>query len=122
MKVKDLVALLNTRDQESDVYILTKDGREQVGRLTSGKFFNTVDLATKVNLTVDQAEQSLYQLATYDQLTAEAEEDISTVIGKERVDTIKAEIKAFQEEMAKARTQINTEDMFGEEALEEITE
>jgi len=119
MKVKDLVALLNTRDQESDVYILTKDGREQVGRLTSGKFFNTVDLATKVTLTVDQAEQSLYQLATYDQLTAEAEEDISTVIGKERVDTIKAEIKAFQEEMAKARTQISTENIFDE--VEEIT-
>jgi outer membrane protein assembly factor BamA len=122
MKVKELIALLNTRDENSEVYILTKDGREQVGRITSGKFFNTIDLATKVNLTVDQAEQSLYQLATYDQLTAEAEEDISVVIGKERVNAIKAEIKAFQEEMIKARTQISTESLFDEADLEEITE
>jgi anti-sigma28 factor (negative regulator of flagellin synthesis) len=121
MKVKDLIALLNTRDQDSDVYILTKDGREQVGRITSGKFFNTIDLATKVNLTVDQAEQSLYQLATYDQLTSETEEDISAVIGKERVEAIKTEIKAFQEEMRKARTQMDSQDIFSEETLD-ITE
>lgn len=118
MKVKELIELLNARDQEAEVYILTKDGREQIGRLTSGKYFNTIDLSTKVTLTIDQAEQSLYQLATYDQLTQEAEQDIARVLGEERIAIIKSEIKAFQDEMLKARTQISTEELFEEELTE----
>jgi hypothetical protein len=122
MKVKDLVALLSTRDQEADLYVLTKDGREQVGRVVSGKFFNTLDISTKVQLTVDQAEQSLYQLATYDQLTTEIEEDIARTIGQDRIDVIKAEIKTFQEEMIKARSQVSSESFFQEDNVEHLEE
>ena len=114
MKIKELIALLQTRDEESTVYIATKDGYESLGRVMDGKYFNTIALATKVVLTVDTAEQMLYQLSSYDNLTEQNKEDISAVLGAERVETILSEIKHYQEEMQKVRTQIDESVDFGE--------
>jgi hypothetical protein len=114
MKTKELIALLQTRDENSTVYIATKDGYEQLGRVTDGKYFNTLALATKVNLTIDQAETMLYQLASYDNLTEENTSDIVRILGQDRVDEIISEIKHYQEEMQKVRTQVDTSVDFGE--------
>jgi hypothetical protein len=113
MKTKELIALLQTRDENSTVYIATKDGYEQLGRVTDGKYFNTLALATKVNLTIDQAETMLYQLASYDNLTEENTSDIVRILGQGRVDEIISEIKHYQEEMQKVRTQVDTSVDFG---------
>lgn len=114
MKIKELIALLQTRDEESTVYVATKEGYEQLGRVMDGKYFNTIALATKVVLSVDQAETMLYQLASYDNLTEQNREDISRVLGAERVETILSEIKHYQDEMRKVRTEIDTSVEFGE--------
>jgi hypothetical protein len=114
MKIKELIALLQTRDEESTVYVATKEGYEQLGRVMEGKYFNTIALATKVVLSVDQAETMLYQLASYDNLTEQNREDISRVLGAERVETILSEIKHYQDEMRKVRTEIDTSVEFGE--------
>jgi hypothetical protein len=119
MKIKELIELLQKRDENSTVYITTKDGYEHLGRVMDGKYFNTVAIATKVNLTIDQAEQMLYQLASYDQLTAENREDISRILGEERVEVIISEIKMYQEQMKQVRTQISEEVDFGDELEEE---
>jgi hypothetical protein len=112
MKIKDLLSLLETRDPESTVYIATKDGYEHLGRVMDGKYFNTIALATKVILTVDQAEQMLYQLASYDNLTDENTEDITRVLGESRVLEILSEIKAYQQQMQTARSQVSEEFVF----------
>lgn len=129
MKIKELIALLQARDENSTVYIATKDGYEQLGRVTDGKYFNTLALATKVNLTIDQAETMLYQLASYDNLTEENTSDIVRILGQDRVDEIISEIKHYQEEMQKVRTQVDTSVDFGfneedddEEDEEEVTQ
>jgi hypothetical protein len=114
MKVKDLIAALQTKDENSTIYIATKDGYEQLGRVMDGKYFNTIALATKVILTVDQAEQMLYQLASYDNLTEQNQEDISRVIGADRVEVILSEIKHYQEQMQAVRTQIDETVDFGD--------
>lgn len=118
MKVKDLIELLQKRDETATVYVATKDGYEQLGRVVDGKYFNTVSIATKVSLTIDQAEQMLYQLASYDNLTSENTEDIARILGQDRVDEILSEIKHYQEEMQKVRTQVDTSVSFGEEEIE----
>ena len=115
MKIKDLIALLQTKDENANVYIATKDGYEHLGRVMDGKYFNTVALATKVVLTVDQAEQMLYQLASYDNLTEQNKEDITLVLGASRVEEILSEIKHYQEQMLSVRTQISEETVFGDE-------
>lgn len=119
MKIKELIAVLQTKDENSNLYIATKDGYEQLGRVIDGKYFNTVVIATKVQLTVDQAEQMLYQLASYDNLTEENTQDISRVLGAERVEEILSEIKHYQEQMKQVRTQISEETVFGEEEIDE---
>lgn len=119
MKIKELIALLQTKDENSSVYIATKDGYEQLGRVMDGKYFNTIAIATKVNLTVDQAEQMLYQLANYDNLTEENTQDISRVLGADRVEEILSEIRHYQEKMKEVRTQISEDTVFGEEIDED---
>lgn len=119
MKIKELIAVLQTKDENSSLYIATKDGYEQLGRVIDGKYFNTVVIATKVQLTVDQAEQMLYQLASYDNLTEENTQDISRILGAERVEEILSEIKHYQEQMKQVRTQISEETVFGEEEIDE---
>jgi hypothetical protein len=114
MKIKDLIALLQTKDENANVYIATKDGYEQLGRVMDGKYFNTVAIATKVNLTVDQAEQMLYQLASYDNLTEENTQDIARILGEDRVEEILSEIKHYQQQMQQVRTQISEEVDFGD--------
>jgi hypothetical protein len=115
MKIKDLIALLQTKDENSNVYIATATGYEHLGRVTDGKYFNTVVLATKVVLTVDQAETMLYQLASYDNLSEQNKEDISRVLGDARVEEILSEIKHYQEQMLAVRSQISEDVDFGEE-------
>lgn len=115
MKIKDLIALLQTKDENSTVYVATATGYEHLGRVMDGKYFNTIALATKVNLTVDQAEQMLYQLASYDNLTSENTEDISRILGSERVDVILSEIKHYQQQMQQVRSQVSTEEIFEED-------
>lgn len=122
MKIKDLIAVLQSKDENTNVYIATKDGYEQLGRVIDGKYFNTIAIATKVNLTVDQAEQMLYQLASYDNLTEENTQDIARVLGGERVEEILSEIKHYQEKMKEVRTQISEDVDFGEEADEDESE
>ena len=115
MKIKELIALLQTKDEDSTLYIATKDGYEQLGRVMDGKYFNTIALATKVILSVDQAETMLYQLASYDNLTDQNTEDIARILGEERIATIISEIKHYQEEMRKVRTEIDTSVEFGDD-------
>jgi hypothetical protein len=115
MKIKDLIAVLQTKDENSTVYVATKDGYEQLGRVVDGKYFNTIAISTKVNLTIDQAEQMLYQLASYDNLTEENTQDIARILGEERVNEILSEIKHYQEQMQQVRTHISEEVDFGEE-------
>jgi GTP1/Obg family GTP-binding protein len=115
MKIKELIELLQKRDENATVYINTKDGYEQLGRVVDGKYFNTVSIATKVSLTIDQAEQMLYQLASYDNLTPENTDDISRILGQDRVEEILSEIKHYQEEMQKVRSQVDTSVSFGDE-------
>lgn len=122
MKIKDLIAVLQSKDENTNVYIATKDGYEQLGRVIDGKYFNTIAIATKVNLTVDQAEQMLYQLASYDNLTEENTQDIARVLGGERVEEILSEIKHYQEKMKEVRTQISEDVDFGEEGDEDESE
>jgi len=122
MKIKDLIAVLQTKDENSTVYVATKDGYEQLGRVVDGKYFNTIAISTKVNLTIDQAEQMLYQLASYDNLTEENTQDIARILGEERVNEILSEIKHYQEQMQQVRTQISEEVDFGEEIDEDDTE
>lgn len=119
MKIKELIAVLQSKDENSTVYVATKDGYEQLGRVIDGKYFNTIAIATKVNLTIDQAEQMLYQLASYDNLTEENTQDIARILGAERVEEILSEIKHYQEQMKQVRTQISEETVFGEEEIEE---
>ena len=119
MKIKDLIVALQQRDENATVYIATKDGYEQLGRIVDGKYFNTVSIATKVSLTIDQAEQMLYQLASYDNLTAENTEDIARILGQDRVDEILSEIKHYQEEMQKVRSQVDTSVTFEDECCDE---
>lgn len=122
MKIKDLIAVLQTKDENATVYVATSTGYEQLGRVMDGKYFNTVAVATKVNLTVDQAEQMLYQLASYDQLTEDNKTDISRVLGEDRVEVILSEIKMYQEQMKQVRTQISEEVDFGEEEFDVSSE
>lgn len=119
MKIKDLIAVLQTKDENSTVYVATKDGYEQLGRVVDGKYFNTIAISTKVNLTIDQAEQMLYQLASYDNLTEENTQDIARILGAERVEEILSEIKHYQEQMKQVRTQISEETVFGQEEIDE---
>lgn len=119
MKIKELIAVLQTKDENATVYVATATGYEQLGRVSDGKYFNTVAIATKVNLTIDQAEQMLYQLASYDQLTEDNKTDISRVLGEDRVEVILSEIKMYQEQMKQVRTQISEEVDFGEEKTTE---
>lgn len=122
MKIKDLIAVLQTKDENSTVYVATKDGYEQLGRVVDGKYFNTIAISTKVNLTIDQAEQMLYQLASYDNLTEENTQDIARILGENRVNEILSEIKHYQDQMKEVRTQISEEVDFGEEIDEDDTE
>jgi hypothetical protein len=119
MKIKDLIALLQTKDENATAYVATKDGYEQIGRVIGGKYFNTIAISTKVNLTIDQAEQMLYQLASYDNLTQENSDDIARILGADRVEEILSEIKHYQEQMQQVRTQISEEVDFGEEIEDE---
>lgn len=116
MKIKDLITVLQTKDENSTVYVATKDGYEQLGRVVDGKYFNTIAISTKVNLTIDQAEQMLYQLASYDNLTEENSQDIARILGEDRVQEILSEIKHYQEQMQQVRTQISEEVDFGDDS------
>jgi GTP1/Obg family GTP-binding protein len=107
MKIKELIELLQKKDENATVYVATKDGYEQLGRVVDGKYFNTIAIATKVNLTIDQAEQMLYQLASYDNLTEENTQDIARILGQDRVEEILSEIKHYQEQMQQVRTQVS---------------
>ena len=124
MKIKELIEILGKQDENATIYVATKDGYEQLGRVTSGKYFNTIAIATKVVLTIDQAETMLYQLASYDNLTEENTQDIVRILGQDRVDEIISEIKHYQEEMQKVRTQVDTSVDFGdiEEDEDDITQ
>jgi hypothetical protein len=122
MKIKELIELLQKKDENATVYVATKDGYEQLGRVIDGKYFNTIAIATKVNLTIDQAEQMLYQLASYDNLTEENTQDIARILGENRVEEILSEIKHYQEQMQQVRTQISEEAVFGEEEIDEEDE
>jgi hypothetical protein len=115
MKIKDLIAILQTKDENANLYIATSTGYEQLGRVMDGKYFNTVAIATKVNLTIDQAETMLYQLASYDNLTAENTSDIARILGEDRITEILSEIKMYQDKMKEVRTQISEDVDFGEE-------
>jgi GTP1/Obg family GTP-binding protein len=123
MKIKDLIAVLQTKDETMTVYVATKDGYEQLGRVQDGKYFNTIAIATKVSLTVDQAEQMLYQLASYDNLSDENTADISRIIGSDRVTEILSEIKHYQQKLQEVRADISEELEFGddEDSEDEIT-
>lgn len=119
MKIKDLITLLQTKDENATVYVATATGYEQLGRVMDGKYFNTIALATKIVLTVDQAEQMLYQLASYDNLTEQNKEDITVVLGAGRVEEILSEIKHYQDQMLQVRSQISEEVDFEGEGCED---
>lgn len=104
MKVKELVQILNNLNQESEVRLRIEGNALDIGLIGKGKYINTVEIANKLEMSLDEAEQRLYMGSLHGQVNSE--EQINAIInrlGKERVDFVSFEIDKFKKNQEQER-------------------